>query len=117
MTELKSREATKAQLASGVARQAIAEANRRNAAALTAMGMAPAFQLKWRQLNLTHVRDWLAGSDATSGIGAFAKVFRMVLQSAVRGLGAYLAMLGEISGGAMASRIHCEKPSTVNISS
>ncbi|WP_236846436.1 type I secretion system permease/ATPase [Bosea sp. Tri-49] len=101
LTELKSREATKAQLTSGAARQAVAEASRRNAEALTAMGMAPAFQRKWRELNLRHVRDWLAGSDATSGIGAFAKVFRMVLQSAVLGLGAYLAMHNEISGGAM----------------
>lgn len=101
LTELKSREATKAQLASAGARQAIAEASRRNAEALTAMGMAPAFQRKWREINLRHVRDWLAGSDATSGIGAFAKVFRMVLQSAVLGLGAYLAMHNEITGGAM----------------
>lgn len=101
LTEVKSREASKAQLASAGARQALAEASRRNAEALTAMGMAPSFQRKWRDLNQRHVRDWLAGSDATSGIGAFAKVFRMVLQSAVLGLGAHLAMRGEISGGAM----------------
>lgn len=101
LAELGSREAAKAQMASGAGRQAIAEASRRNAEAVTAMGMAPAFQRKWREANLRHVRDWLAGSDATSGIGAFAKVFRMVLQSAVLGLGAYLAMHGEISGGAM----------------
>jgi ATP-binding cassette subfamily C protein PrsD len=101
LTELKSREASKAQLMSAGARQAIAEASRRNAEALTAMGMGPSFQRKWRELNQRHVRDWLSASDATSGIGAFAKVFRMVLQSAVLGLGAYLAMKGEISGGAM----------------
>lgn len=101
LTEVRSRAASKAQLASAVARQAIAETSRRNAEALTAMGMAPAFERRWRELNLRHVRDWLAGSDATSGLGAFAKVFRMVLQSAVLGLGAYLAMRNEISGGAM----------------
>lgn len=101
MTELKSRTASKAQLVSASARQAIAEAGRRNTEALTAMGMSPAFQRRWRELNQRHIHDWLAGSDATSGIGAFAKVFRMVLQSAVLGLGAYLAMKGEISGGAM----------------
>lgn len=101
LTELKSREATKAQLASGEARQAIAEACRRNAEALTAMGMAASFQHQWRELNLRHVRNWVAGSDATSGIGAFAKVFRMALQSAVLGLGAYLAIHNELSGGAM----------------
>ncbi len=40
-------------------------------------------------------------SDAVSSLGAFAKIFRMLLQSAVLGLGAYLAMHNEISGGAM----------------
>ncbi|WNJ88711.1 type I secretion system permease/ATPase [Bosea sp. 685] len=101
LTEMGSRDAAKAQMASGAARQAVAEASRRNAEALTAMGMAPAFQAKWRAANLRHVRDWLTGADATSGIGAFAKVFRMVLQSAVLGLGAYLVMRGELSGGVM----------------
>lgn len=101
LAELRSREAAKAQLASSLSRQMLAEASRRNAEALTAMGMAPAFQRKWQEVNLRHVRDWLAGADATSGIGAFAKAFRMVLQSAVLGLGAYLAMHNEISGGAM----------------
>lgn len=101
LTELRSREATKAQMASSATRYAIVEASRRNAEALTAMGMAPAFQRKWYEANLRHVCDWLLGSDAISGIGAFAKVFRMVLQSAVLGLGAYLAMHNEITAGAM----------------
>ncbi|WP_245974050.1 type I secretion system permease/ATPase [Bosea caraganae] len=101
LTELGTHEANKAQMASGANRYAIAEASRRNAEALTAMGMAPAFQRKWREANLRHVRDWLAGSDATSGLGSFAKIFRLALQSAVLGLGAYLAMHGDISGGSM----------------
>ncbi|WP_439499514.1 type I secretion system permease/ATPase [Bosea sp. (in: a-proteobacteria)] len=101
LTELGSREATTAQMTSGLARHTLVEASRRNAEALTAMGMGGAFQAKWRDANLRHIRDWLAGADATSGIGAFAKVFRMVLQSAVLGLGAYLVMQGELSGGAM----------------
>ncbi|MFA5952741.1 MAG: type I secretion system permease/ATPase [Hyphomicrobium sp.] len=101
VTERGSLVANKAQMASAGARQAIADASRRNAEALTAMGMGPAFQAKWRDANLRYVRDWLAGSDSTSGIGAFAKVFRMILQSAVLGLGAYLVILGELSGGAM----------------
>ena len=35
----------------GATRQAIAEASRRNAEALRAMGMAPAFQRRWREAN------------------------------------------------------------------
>ena len=101
LTEAGSREATRAVMASGLARQSVAEASRRNAEAMTAMGMGFAFQTKWREANLRHVQDWLSGSDATSGLGAFAKVFRLMLQSAVLGLGAYLVILGELTGGAM----------------
>ncbi len=101
LTERNSQAATKAHTVSSGARQTIAEASRRNAEALTAMGMAPAFQRRWREANLRHVGGWLASSDATSGIGTFAKVFRMVLQSAVLGMGAYLSIHGDVSGGAM----------------
>jgi len=100
-TELASRDAMKAQMASRAAREAVAEASRRNAEALTAMGMGRVFDDKWREANRRHVREWLASADVTGGSGAFAKIFRMVLQSAVLGLGAYLAMHNEISGGAM----------------
>jgi ATP-binding cassette subfamily C protein len=37
----------------------------------------------------------------TAGLGAAAKVFRMILQSAALGLGAYLVIHGELTGGAM----------------
>jgi ATP-binding cassette subfamily C protein PrsD len=101
LTELGTRDATRAQMMSGAVRLAIAEANRRNAEAVLAMGMAPAFQSKWKEANLRHVRDWLAGADTASRMGVLAKVFRMFLQSAVLGLGAYLSIRGEISGGSM----------------
>lgn len=101
LTELKSRKVAKALLVSASARHALADASRRNAEAVTALGMAPSFQRLWRELNHRHVREWLAGSDATSAIGAFAKIFRMALQSAVLGIGAFLAMQDQISAGAM----------------
>ncbi len=101
LTEMKSRAATRAQLESRAARESVVNASRRNAEAITAMGMAPAFARLWLEANGRHMRDWLAGTDITSAAGAAAKVFRMALQSAVLGLGAYLAIEGEISGGAM----------------
>ena len=42
-----------------------------------------------------------ARQQAASGIGVAAKVFRMVLQSSALGLGAYLVIHGEMSGGSM----------------
>lgn len=101
LTEALSRTANRKQLESSLARQALAESSVRNAEALTAMGTTTSFQQQWTTANERLVRDWLEGSDASSGLGAFAKVFRMVLQSAVLGLGAFLAIRGEVSGGAM----------------
>jgi ATP-binding cassette subfamily C protein len=65
------------------------------------MGMAPTFLSRWHEVNTRHVSDNIAAADAASGIGAIAKVFRMVLQSAVLGLGAFLVLRQELSGGAM----------------
>jgi ATP-binding cassette subfamily C protein PrsD len=101
LTEAFSRTANRKQLESGLARQSLADSSVRNAEALTAMGMTASFQQQWTTANGRLVRDCLEGSDATSGLGTFAKVFRMVLQSAVLGLGAFLAIRGEVSGGAM----------------
>ena len=100
-TEQASRAALKGQMASRAAREALAEASRRNAEVVAAMGMGAGFTGKWREANRRHVGDWLLASDVTGTSGAVAKVFRMVLQSAVLGLGAYLAIHDQISGGAM----------------
>lgn len=100
-TEHQSRETNRAQAASGAHRASLAESGRRNAEVIAAMGMGEAFRERWGESNQTHVRDWLRGADVAGGIGSFAKVFRMVLQSAVLGLGSYLVIKGELSGGAM----------------
>jgi len=52
-------------------------------------------------VHVRHVNDGLMASESSAGISAFAKVFRMVLQSAVLGLGAYYVIKGEMSGGLM----------------
>ncbi|MCK0206708.1 type I secretion system permease/ATPase [Starkeya koreensis] len=101
LTELAGRTAGRAQAASRARREAIAEASRHNAEAVAAMGMADPLRARWQEANLAHLRDWLAGADVTGTSGAVAKILRMVLQSAVLGLGAYLAIHNEISGGAM----------------
>jgi ATP-binding cassette subfamily C protein len=89
------------QVRSGVKRQDFADAARRNTETLSAMGMIATFHRRFSGLNRAHMHDVIASADATSAIGAFVKTFRMFLQSAVLGLGAYLAMRGEMSAGAM----------------
>jgi ATP-binding cassette subfamily C protein len=101
LTERRSTGPAKAMAASGAERQALLDAGRRNAEALQAMGLKRPFGDRFLAVNARHVADGLRASDAAGSIGAAAKVFRMILQSAVLGLGAYLVIRGEMTGGAM----------------
>lgn len=101
LTEKRTRHPTMAATVSGAARQSIAESSFRNAEVLKAMGMTPAFAHTFGVANARYAAHNLDASDAASGIGSMAKVFRAVLQSAVLGVGAFLAILGEVSAGAM----------------
>lgn len=100
-TELRTRNPAIASTISAAARHAIAEASFRNAEALRAMGMTRAFAKTFTDTHARHAAHNLDASDAASGIGAMAKVFRAILQSAVLGVGAYLAIIGEVTPGAM----------------
>jgi ATP-binding cassette subfamily C protein len=83
----------------GSRRQNLIETTRRHAEILSAMGMRPDFLRRYIGLSSRHVSATLRGSEVTTGLGAFAKVFRQILQSASLGLGAYLAIHNEISAG------------------
>jgi ATP-binding cassette, subfamily C, bacterial PrsD len=101
LTEVRTRVPTMAATISGAVRHAIAETSFRNAEALKAMGMTENFKTTFLAANTGFSSHTLQGSDGASGITSMAKVFRGVLQSAVLGVGAYLAIAGEVSAGAM----------------
>ena len=101
MTETRTRQPTLSATISGAVRHSIAESSFRNAEALKAMGMTDNFARTFVAANGRFASHSLDGSDAASGIGSMAKVFRGILQSAVLGVGAYLAIAGEVSSGAM----------------
>jgi len=101
VTEARTREPTKALTTSLSERQSLLESSRRNAEAVRALGMQGTFAERFATVHARHVTDGLRLSDVGGGIGAAAKVFRTILQSAGLGLGAYLAIQGELSGGAM----------------
>lgn len=86
---------------SGAERQMMAESSRRNAEVIRALGMTNFLGIRYAKVHTKHVDAGLVSSESTSGISAFAKVFRMVLQSGILGLAAYLVIQGEVSGGAM----------------
>src|SRR5262249_25220850 len=80
-------------------RQALAEASRRNAEALRAMGMGPRVAARWCAPGKKFLSTYQPTSDVSGGFGGRSKVLRMMLQSAVRGVGAYLVILQEATAG------------------
>ena len=101
LTEIFTRQPTKAATELGGRRNALAEASRRNAEALKAMGMAPQVAAKWDAVNAEYLQAQQRASDVGGGLGAVSKVLRMVLQSAMLGIGAYLVIHQEATGGIM----------------
>ena len=101
LTEIRTSAPMKAASKSGSERIVFGEATRRNAEVIHAMGLGPQMQAKWAELNARYLGDQLKASDAAGGIGSASKVLRMLLQSGMLGLGAYLVVKGEVSGGAI----------------
>jgi ATP-binding cassette, subfamily C, bacterial PrsD len=100
-TERHTKDGTQALTRIGSQRMTLAEASRRNAEVLQAMGMGETFKKRWSEANTNFVGKNLEISDSVNGIGSAAKVFRMAFQSAVLGLGAYLVIQQQMSPGAM----------------
>ncbi|OSQ40332.1 type I secretion protein [Thalassospira mesophila] len=84
-----------------VRRTALLDAGRRNAEVLRAMGMVPAFAGRWAMINDRYLQTNTTAGDVTSTFSAYIKVIRLAMQSGVLALGAYLAILQEVSPGAM----------------
>lgn len=101
LTELRGREPTRDMGASGAQRMVIAETHRRNATAIYAMGMTGRVIHKWDRANEKFLADQTAATDITGTYGSISRVMRLVLQSAVLGLGAYLVIEGQATGGVM----------------
>ncbi len=101
LIDQRSMEASQAVATSGAEQFALLDAGRRNGELITAMGMSGVFAERFDHVHRRHVGDTLTLADSAGGLGSFAKVFRYVLQSAVIGLGAFLVIRGELSGGAM----------------
>jgi ATP-binding cassette subfamily C protein PrsD len=99
LTEMLMRAPTKAATEAAVIRNGLAEASRRNAEALIAMGMASRIAEQWNEANRQYMHSQREASDLGGGLGAISKVLRMMLQSGVLAVGAYLVIHQEASAG------------------
>ena len=82
-------------------RQSLAEAGRRHAEALTALGMRERIGARWARINRDYLRAQERSSDIAGSFGAASKVWRMALQSGVLALGAFLVIQGQATAGIM----------------
>ena len=75
--------------------------NLRNTEAIEAMGMLPKLRERWRQNQDELLRLQTRASRRGGSITTASKTLRLMMQSLMLGLGAYLAIQGEISAGAV----------------
>jgi PrtD family type I secretion system ABC transporter len=101
LTELLSRRLSSAAQQAGIARNAIADSNTRNADILKAMGFADRAVARFNAANGEHLGLQTRASDIIGTFSALSRILRMLLQSALLGLGAYLTIKGEMSAGAI----------------
>jgi ATP-binding cassette, subfamily C, type I secretion system permease/ATPase len=81
------------------ARNRLAESSRRNAEVLVSMAMSAHLLARWRQLGVAYRKQQKTASDISGGFGVTGRILRMMLQSAVLAVGAYLVIRQEASGG------------------
>jgi PrtD family type I secretion system ABC transporter len=99
VTEVRTRMPTRNATQFAVARNALLEASRRNAEAITAMGMTGRIARRWSDLNRSYVAASGDASDVVGGLGAASKVLRLLLQSSILAVGAWLVIHQESTPG------------------
>jgi PrtD family type I secretion system ABC transporter len=99
LTDGLTRAPAKSTVAHAQTRNVLAEAGRRNAEVLHAMGMAGRMTTLWADATAKYMHSQQRTADVAGGLGAVSKVFRMALQSGVLALGAYLVIQQEATAG------------------
>ena len=99
LTDLQTRTLTR-QAAEAVAkRNRYGEAAYRNAEALAAMGMLDRAIAQWEDVHSSCVSLQRGSADIASMLSGISKALRYTVQSATLGLGAYLVIQGDMTGG------------------
>jgi len=78
-----------------------ASAHLRNSEAIEAMGMLDTLRERWLAQHIAFLTQQNLASEKTATVSAWSKGVRLALQSLVLGLGAWLAVQGQITAGMM----------------
>jgi ATP-binding cassette subfamily C protein len=101
LTEVRSREPAKEAARLAAERITLAETTKRNSEAVLAMGFGHFIGARWADLNRRYLANHIAASTVTGGLATTSKILRMMLQSGVLAVGAFLVIRQEATGGIM----------------
>jgi PrtD family type I secretion system ABC transporter len=101
LNEVSSRKPVASSVQARMQRGSFAEDSRRNAEAVRAMGMVNALAEHWHRANLSFLAGQRRAADRAGAYQTAIRTIRLVLQSAILAVGAWLAIRQEISPGAI----------------
>jgi PrtD family type I secretion system ABC transporter/HlyD family type I secretion membrane fusion protein len=101
LADILSRQPTREAVRHGMIRNARMEAARRNAEVISAMGLEPRIAARWREVNARYLSANRRAGDVASTLGGISKALRLMLQSALLAVGAWLVIEQQLSSGAM----------------
>ncbi len=99
--EARTREPAKRANSQAAARNTLAEATRRNVEVLQAMGFGSRIAERWSDINADYLSTNAKASDLAGTLGTVSKILRMMLQSGILAIGAWLVIHQEATGGIM----------------
>ncbi|ESY72020.1 type I secretion protein [Mesorhizobium sp. LNHC252B00] len=83
----------------GIVRNGLTTTGNRNAEVIAALGMGGRMAKRWEEANRDYLAEQRSVSDIAGGFGAVSKVLRMLLQSAMLGVGAWLVIEQQATAG------------------
>ncbi len=99
MTEWRTRAPTQRATMAAVKAQLLTDEVRRNSESMHALGMRGKLRERWAKLQQSALDDQTRANDAGGSLSAASRVVRLVVQSGMLALGAFLAIRQEISPG------------------
>lgn len=101
LAELRTSGPTKIAGQHAATRSTLAEATKRNAEVMQAMGFGGRIAERWFVVNADYLNAHAAASDVAGTLGTISKILRLMLQSGMLAIGAYLVIQQEATGGIM----------------
>lgn len=101
LTNILSQKPIRDTISHNMSRNGLLEASRRNAEVVAALGLEQRLESRWKKENSAYLAANRRAGDISGGLGGLSKTLRMILQSAILGVGAWLVIHQEATGGVM----------------